>query len=309
MYYPQIQIRDVTILFCKGIFLFSFVFPLMTHAAEFYFGTQTKESASEIPVEVGVFLNTQGETVNAVEGSITFPPMEALLTEIRDGGSSVNMWIERPHVIGDGEIRFAGIFPGGMNHTSVYLFSIVVQGKKTGILPITSQNERVLLHDGRGTKTDVSRSPLYFEIKKNSETPPFLPPNDVEPPESFVPELVQDENLYGGAWALVFATEDKISGMDHFEIKEVREFGIWNIEYGKKENRSASSPYMLHDQKLSSKIVVKAIDRSGNERVTIIEPQNPIFWYENSIFWGIILGGWIFIFSILFFYHKHKASS
>ncbi|MDZ4260605.1 MAG: hypothetical protein U1A25_02970, partial [Candidatus Sungbacteria bacterium] len=95
------------------------------------------------------------------------------------------------------------------------------------------------------------------------------------------------EALFEGKRFLVFATQDKISGLDYYTIKESRQnfftfFSKWS---------QAKSPYVLQDQELRSSIFVKAVDNAGNKRIVKIMPSNPLMWYENYENWVIIILG------------------
>ncbi len=75
---------------------------------------------------------------------------------------------------------------------------------------------------------------------------------------------------------MTFATQDKQSGIDHYEIQESRSS---KIDAGKW--KTAESPYLLIDQELHSFIYVLAIDRQGNERVIKVFPRKPLAWTEQ----------------------------
>jgi len=88
---------------------------------------------------------------------------------------------------------------------------------------------------------------------------------DSTPPEDFKPEIGRDPAIFEGKYFLSFATIDATSGVDYFEVKE-----------GKRDFKRAESPYLLEDQSLESKILVKAVDKAGNERIAeIIPPAKP----------------------------------
>jgi len=105
---------------------------------------------------------------------------------------------------------------------------------------------------------------------------------DTEVPEAFTPVVASDQSIFNGKYFLVFAAQDKGSGIDHYEVRETR-------AYGKKRSwEIAESPYLLRDQTLSSYIYVKAVDRVGNERVAEISPRYTFKWYTHYEFWVII---------------------
>lgn len=88
---------------------------------------------------------------------------------------------------------------------------------------------------------------------------------DTQPPLPFEPKLVSDPAIHGGKYVLVFSTTDAESGIDHYEVKE----GLLRWE-------RAESPYVLPLQHLPKIIVVKAVDRAGNEtQETVAESIAP----------------------------------
>jgi len=90
--------------------------------------------------------------------------------------------------------------------------------------------------------------------------------------------------MFEGKYFLVFATQDKKSGIAHYEVQENRRQKIESRKWIETE-----SPYILKDQELRSYIFVKAVDKAGNERIAVVEPRYPIKWYEMYEIWGIII--------------------
>ena len=116
--------------------------------------------------------------------------------------------------------------------------------------------------------------------------PYILGMEDEESPETFQPEIAQDPAIFNGKWFLVFATQDKGSGIDYYETKETRskKLGTWITRW-----KVVGSPHVLRDQELRSHIIIKAVDKDGNERIEALAPQNPLAWYENYENWSIII--------------------
>jgi len=107
---------------------------------------------------------------------------------------------------------------------------------------------------------------------------------DTTLPEEFKPEIGRDPTIFEGKYFLSFATTDKTSGVDYYEVKE-----------GKRDFKKVKSPYLLEDQSLKSKIVVKAIDKAGNEKIAQIIPPKKSFpyWIIPIIFILTVIIGWI----------------
>jgi len=270
--------------------LLSFV-AVPAFAAEIFFDAKTREVAIGEQFEVNIFLNTEEEYINAVEGKVIFPENLLELKEIRDGATIVNFWIERPKIKSgpEGEqvpygasnqIAFSGIIPGGYAGEKGLIFSAIFRVKNEGEGIIEIQEAKTLLNDGKGTEASLSISNLQFLISE--EIPPSLvPPTkiiDIDPPESFEPIVAQDPEIFDGKYFLVFLTQDKGSGIDYYEVCE-----------GKRQCVVAESPYLLQNQSLDREIIVKAIDKSGNERIVTLPAQKPAIWYKNYLILAIII--------------------
>ncbi|KPJ56951.1 hypothetical protein AMJ49_03500 [Parcubacteria bacterium DG_74_2] len=104
-------------------------------------------------------------------------------------------------------------------------------------------------------------------------------------PEEFELQTTEIE----GKNYLVFATVDKTSGIEYYRILETRDKQQENWEIGE-------SPYLLKDQTLKSKILVKAVDKAGNERIEEISPPPQISWKDllPAIILGLVIVGIIF---------------
>jgi hypothetical protein len=124
---------------------------------------------------------------------------------------------------------------------------------------------------------------LLLAVRSDAPSRQLAIPADINPPELFVPELGQSNDILNGAWFVAFSTVDKGLGLDHFEVMEIVDpllsiFGSW---------KRAESPYVLQDQNLRSYILVKAIDRAGLSRTVTLRPKHSLPWRE--IGFGIII--------------------
>jgi len=274
--------RFLSTVFCF-LFLFSIFYFLdssIAKAAELRFVTQTQEINIGQQFQVDLVIDTEQKSINAFEGKIVFPSNLIEIKEVRDGNSIVNFWIERPSINSKSYILYSGITPGGFSGQNGLIFSLVFESLKEGQGAIEIQNTKLLLNDGLGTESSLTVKNLEFRIQDLETTEPLYPksyilypPKDTDPPDSFTPKIANDPTLFDGKHFLVFATQDKISGIDRYEIKETRnkKIGAWITRW-----RVAESPYILQDQDLRSYIFVKAVDNAGNERIEIIVPQNPL---------------------------------
>lgn len=276
-------------------------------ASEIYFGTHTKEAGVNQYVEVGVFLNAEEESINAVEGSVSFPSPLLAPKEIRNGNSIISFWVEQPFLEQDGKLRFSGVIPGGYTGNNGYLFSVIFQTQKEGEATLDAINGRALLNDGGGSAASFRSSPTELKIRSELKGPDVLPVYDPDAPESFTPQIAKDPNLFEGKWVLIFATQDKGSGVDHYEVREQRRWSFFGLELGiwPANWMEAESPVILKDQALKSTVYVKAQDRSRNERVAVLPPSYPLRWYEVSFLW-VIMGAVVLFAASLFLWRKKQ---
>jgi hypothetical protein len=115
--------------------------------------------------------------------------------------------------------------------------------------------------------------------------------------------------MFNGKYYITFETKDKQSGIAYHEISEkpinfifLAKPDIKNLSFKK-----AESPYVLEDQSLRSYVVVKAVDKAGNERVEILYPQRILVFDDVLMFVVclVILTG-LMIFIIKYRYKNEK---
>ena len=274
------------------IFAFALqVLASMPHAlaAEIVIDSDTQEIRTGDQFEVGVFIDTEDGDINAVEGRVVFPEELLELKEIRSGNSVINFWVEDAHLENGNEIKFSGIVPGGYVGRGL-VFSIIFQSKKDGMGLIETNSVRVLRNDGMGTEVSTTVSNLSFFVSRDAlaQKSEILGIKDINPPEPFEPTITQDPTVFGGKYFLVFATQDKGSGIDRYEVRE-----------GKGDFAVAESPYLLRSQGLHKEITVKAVDKNGNERVIILPPAKPWALYKKYLIpTTLILIIMVFMFTI-----------
>jgi hypothetical protein len=237
---------------------------------------------------IPVLLDTQNESINALDGDLAYPHDTLQLREIRDGNSIITFWIARPSDTGSA-IHFAGIIPAGYVGNTGELVTLVFETKHSGVVHLSLIGAHALKNDGKGTAARLSLKFPSFVIKAKG-TGMIVPPlrHDTQNPENFVPSISSDPSIFGGKYFLTFATQDKASGIDHYEVAEsgqFRWFGLQPLAW-----RSATSPYELADQALQSYVYIKAVDRAGNERIEVLSPQHPTIAACLAILVAILMG-------------------
>lgn len=243
-------------------FLLGLLISLRAEAATLYFGPTNLDQKSSS--EVGLYLDTEGQEINAVDLNLRFPTDSALIESLSDGGSIIPFWVDKPDFSNnDGRVSFSGIIPGGFSGKGLLLKIRIKPTTNEGIY-FTVDKSKIFLNTPDGSEAQIKNNSIIL-VNSASEMPTLGP--DTYPPENFAPEIVTDPSIFDGKWAVVFSTVDKNSGMDHYEVMEASRAGGsgWI---------TATSPYLLEDQSLGSDIFIRAVDKAGNFIVVKIPAKN-----------------------------------
>ena len=231
-------------------------------AAEFRLESEDATFGAGNEFLVTLTIDTEGEAVNAFEGRVVFPEDLVGLKGIQEQGSIVNFWVKEPKA---GTVpAFSGLTPGGYTGEGV-LFSLIFEAKAEGEGNITIENGKALLNDGEGTPAELEIFNYQFSIinQDTNSQAQRITMDDTEAPEPFELKTGQDPNAFDGQPFLVFAARDKNSGVDHYEISFVSN-GRQTVF------ARAESPFSLAGYSGIDEILVKAVDRAGNERIATL---------------------------------------
>lgn len=270
----------------KYIVLFSLLcLPTISMAAVFSLENSTDSLGVGDQFEVKILIDSEDESINAIEGEIFFDNRLLTVKKIIITNSFVNFWVTEPDVI-ENYITFSGITPGGFNGDQGLVLSVLFEAVANGTGKIYLQNTKALIDDGLGTSAKISTSDLNFAIAIN---PLGLyydnKVKDIYPPDNFQPILTKNSLMFDGMRYVVFSTQDKGSGIDHYEISENGGAFV-----------KGKSPYLLENQSIFNRVVVKAIDADGNERVGSVNVYSD---YATYTYLAILL-----IFLIAVFIHR-----
>lgn len=259
-------------------------------------GSAATISLQATPASVGI-----GDTVrvdislesaiplNAFSGTLSYA--EALLEPIAisDGGSIVNLWITRPALSAEpGMIPFAGITPGGYSGTAGHIFFVLFRAKVSGTANVSLEDIEMLRNDGAGGEEQTAIRGLTLRIHAEP-LGGYAEPVDTIPPESFTALLGSDLQVSGERQYLSFIAADKGSGVDHYAVAETRVPAFLFFLFPPSWRVIAESPYILSDQNLISTVYIKAVDRSGNERISVFPRQHLFTAYEIIAFPAILI--------------------
>ncbi len=203
----------------------------------------------------------------------------------------------------------------GKLYLNIPSFSVSDSDKDIIVLDFVDTT-RVLLNDGLGTADTLITKGAQFAVSRQLG----LPKTDWEdqlkkdtiPPEPFNVELHKNPTLFNGQYYIMFTTTDKQTGIDHYEVLEIKPGEQLNVVPKRKfidiilrrkksppQWKVTKPPYLLRDQSLQSVIKVKAIDKAANERIveyipTELKPEVKVYNW-----WWILIIAFIVIFIII----------
>jgi hypothetical protein len=250
------------------------IIPSIVFASEFQMVSEPKVYKGGAELRLNLFLNTEGQNINTVSAKLSYLTDRLRLKPINDSNSIVSLWVERPEEKQSGIITFAGIIPSGYSGSHGIILQLVFEVEpvpKSQELAIILSDPEVYLNDGKGTQDAVNQSVFKFSVVPGEVDPVSSSKKDTELPDLFTAQISRDPNLFSNKWFVVFATQDKGSGIKHYEVKE-----------GKNDFEIATSPYQLRDQSLDQDIIIRAVDKAGNAREVLIPARNSSPWYERN---------------------------
>lgn len=224
---------------------------------------------------VDVFIDTEGRTLNAVEGSVILNDAATrgfIVKDISVAGSALSVWPRKPSLSSDGEsVSFIGGTPSGLNDSKALLFTLFLQAGVAGPFSLQYSGITGYLNDGLGTKVSYKDHSATVQVLPALASPldalSSVVSSDNQPPATFGIELLQDASQNAGMKYLSFETTDDRSGIAYYEV----------IEGSRAPVRSGTS-YVLQNQTGHETIVVRAVDKAGNVRTEIYSRNGGFPW-------------------------------
>ncbi len=148
---------------------------------------------------VSVVLNTEGKSVNAADGQLSFNPRELTVASVSRGASIFNLWTEEPTFSNAaGTISFGGGSPSGYKGAAGTIISITFKPLAAGTPKVTFKSGSVLAADGMGTNVLTAMNGGTFTIAAKGETPApeYIPPANT--PQA--PKIVSGTHPDASVW-------------------------------------------------------------------------------------------------------------
>ncbi len=159
--------------------LFLFFVAHSADAATLKVSPSTGVYTAGTPFSVSVVLNTEGKSVNAADGKLTFNTRELQVVSVTRASSIFNLWTEEPTFSNSaGTVSFGGGSPTGYKGGAGTIVSITFRPLGAGTPKVTFSSGSVLAADGMGTNVLTSMGSGSFTIAAKGETPApeYIPP-------------------------------------------------------------------------------------------------------------------------------------
>ncbi len=318
-----------------------YILPTTLFAATLSIEPRTGEYGPGDTFVLTVRLDPDGaDCVNAVAAKISYPKDWMKASAVSKGESLLSLWPTEPLVDHEkGVVSFEGGIPAGYcgrvqgdpgktNILAKIIFSIpgnMIGGKvATGSVAMSVQFQegtQVLLNDGFGTPAplatiggDYTRALVSKGL--SNEWLKIVHEDNIAP-DPFDISLQQDAKTFQGKYFIVFATVDKQSGVHHYEVIEddPNNFGFLVGKRDKAPAYTSVSPYLLLDQTLGSRVVVRAFDHAGNKEESVLAPKSGKLKMlagpdakGGYMWWYLGLGSFIVLFGFLaWFFIRARA--
>jgi len=216
---------------------------------------------------VDLLLDTGGQSVNTISGSVIFPSDNISFVRAEEGKSIINLWLDKPELAGN-SISFIGIISNGFDGVidpfnpkdkiPGLVIRLIFESKEKGQASITAKDFSLNLNDGLGTEIKIPDAYKIIDIGDFFNKKEFIDDNVSTP--GIEAYITRDSNLFDNKYVLIFNANDKETGIKNVMIKE-----------GNREWVSIESPYLLRDQSRHSTITLKATNYSGESVIFKID--------------------------------------
>lgn len=138
----------------------------LRQTAEIYFSPRQGTFLEGSTFQVPIFINTKGNSINAVELHVEFDPNRFSIVSPSGGVSIIGLWVEPPSYNNSkGTAKIIGTIPNGITTGSGLIASITFQAKGSGTGEVSiSSASQVLMNDGIGTPVELQSNQGRYTI-------------------------------------------------------------------------------------------------------------------------------------------------
>lgn len=259
-----------------------FIFSPAVYAATVNLGVSDSPSGTKI---VHVSLDTDGDTVNAVSGTLSFPADMYQIKVLDTANSIVSLWAVSPALNKErnfnlrSQVVFEGIMPGGFSgvrspyytgERSGKLFDIELIPVSSGEAVLLFDDMQVLAHDGKGTKLPVNTNELSLQVKKPQSI--FSERKDMTRVTTgdLHPFTMRTPDVADGKWFLVNEFSSHQKALKELLVAETTEYNPERVR--PYDWRSIVGTYVLLYQHRDKFVHVKAVYYDNTYEVATLQP-------------------------------------
>ncbi len=169
----------MNIVWSAALLLFVFIIPTYALAATLRLSPETGVYTAGSTFTANVIINTDGKSVNAADGQLSFNPKELSVVSATRGTSIFNLWTLEPTFSNSaGTISFGGGSPSGYKGSNGTIMSVTFRTQSAGTPKVSWKSGSILAADGLGTNILTSMNGGTYTVGAKSETPPaeYIPP-------------------------------------------------------------------------------------------------------------------------------------
>lgn len=154
------------------------LFPFSINAATLYFSPSSGIYSVNNIIQVGIYVSTPTEAMNAASGTIDFPTDKLEVVSLSKVGSIFSLWVQEPSFSNSlGTINFEGVvFNPGFIGASGKLMTINFRARKSGIPNLSFLSGSVLANDGNGTNILSGSGVARFTFNETEQEPEVIKP-------------------------------------------------------------------------------------------------------------------------------------
>lgn len=153
-----------------GVILFTCA--TLAEAASLSLSPSTGVYQANSTFSVRVLVNTQGQSINAADASLSFNPRELSVVSVTRSGSIFNLWVAEPSFSNSaGTVSFSGGLPSGYTGSAGNVMTVTFRATGSGPAKVNFASGSVLANDGRGTNVLTSMSGGTYTIQASSAAP------------------------------------------------------------------------------------------------------------------------------------------
>ena len=127
-------------------------------------------------IQIPVFVNTEGRSINTVSLSVNFDPSKLVLVNPSNANSIIGIWVDPPTYSNTkGTLELSGVIPNGITTQSGLITTMTFRAVTSGQTTISiSDASQVLANDGQGTAVKLQFNRGSYTILPQSPNGPAV---------------------------------------------------------------------------------------------------------------------------------------